>query len=345
MTKDYSKGLIILASGGTGGHVFTATATAEELEKRGFSTLHLTDKRGLKYIKTSNYKIIASASPSSPVAMLKLGIGVLQSFFLLLFKQPRAVIGFGGYPSFPPLVAAKLLGIKTILHEQNSVLGKVNRYLAKSATAVAVAFPDTKFANNARYIGQPVRKGISESAYPALNGKLNILITGGSQGAKLFAEVLPGALCKFADKISVVHQVPDNKVADVKEKYTACKVEAEIKSFFDDMPERLTKAHLVIARAGSGTVFELATVGRPAIFIPLKIAADNHQFHNTESLCNARASWMLEEKDFNENEVSAILEMILAAPQLLSEAAEKIKKFARPNAAAALADLAEEISK
>ena len=341
---------IILAAGGTGGHVFTAIAIAEELQKRGYNILFSTDKRGEKYLKDKSftYKIITSGSPGGGIftklaVLAKLSTGVLQSFIYLAPKRPKLVIGFGGYPTFPPLIAARLLGIKTILHEQNSVLGKVNRVLAKSAAAVATAFPETKFATNPIYTGQPVRNAITSSPYPATTDKIHILITGGSQGAKLFADILPEALCQFADKISVVHQVPDNKIAQVKKQYQACGIEFVIQSFFNDMQERLSAAHLLIARAGSATVFELATTGRPAIFVPLKIAADNHQFHNTEAICKSGGSWMIEEKDFNVTRVSAIIAQILADPQKLTLAAENIKKFAKPNAASELADLAEKI--
>ncbi len=333
---------IILAAGGTGGHVYTATAVGEELAKRGYKVMFMTDKRGTKYLK-DNYKVIAAASPNGLKAMPLLSYGILQSLLYLIYRRPKIVIGFGGYPSFPPLFAAKLLGLKTLIHEQNSVLGKVNKFFAQKAVPVATAFPETKFAANATCTGQPVRHSISPSPYPAITNKLNILITGGSQGAKLFADILPEALCPFAENITVAHQVPDNKITEVKAKYQACGMDFDVQSFFNNMPERLNTAHLVISRAGAATVFELAIAGRPAIFVPLKIASDNHQFHNTDNLCKANASWMLEEKDFNKMNISAIISELLAEPQKLVAAATNIKTFARPNAASELADLAEKM--
>ena len=333
---------IILAAGGTGGHVFTAIATADELQKRGYAILFLTDIRGEKYLKTSGYKykIISSASPNGLLSFCKLALGTLQSFILFLCR-PKAVVGFGGYPSFPPLMAAKLLGLKTVLHEQNSVLGKANRFLAKSASIVATAFPETKNAGKATYVGQPVRKEITATPYPPTTGKLNILVTGGSQGAKLFAEILPEVFCQYADKISVTHQVPDNYIEQVKSKYQSCNLDFEVKSFFDNMPQQLAKTHLLIARAGSSTVFELAASGRPALFIPLKIAADNHQYYNAKAVCDLGGGWLLEEKDLQAAQISAIIGEIIAAASKLETAAENIKKFAKPEAAANLANLIE----
>ena len=324
---------IVLAAGGTGGHVFPAIATAEELQKQGFDPVLFTDKRGIKYIRTHNYKVVQSASPNGIKALLKLKIGFLQSLFAFIKNRPYAVVGFGGYPSFPPLLAARLLFIRTVLHEQNSIQGKANRILAKLANVSASSFPGT----GANYVGNPVRADIKPTIYPLITSKVNVLITGGSQGAKRFAEVAPKALAKFADEIRVVHQAPENLVDVVRQEYAAANIEAEVKSFFDDMPQRLETAHLLIARSGASTVAELAMAGRPAIFIPLAIAADDHQRINAEKVVDAGGGWMILEKELTPDTLSSLLTEII--PNKLAAAAFNIRSLAKPNAAKDLAEL------
>jgi UDP-N-acetylglucosamine--N-acetylmuramyl-(pentapeptide) pyrophosphoryl-undecaprenol N-acetylglucosamine transferase len=262
-----------------------------------------------------------------------LGIGFLQSLIYLLKNRPAAVVGFGGYPSFPPLFAAKFLFIRTVLHEQNSVQGKANRILSKLASVTASSFPGTEGV----YVGNPVRADITPSPYPIIQDKVNLLVTGGSQGAKRFAEVVPKALQKYADEMRVVHQVPENLVEVVKKEYAEAGIEAEVKSFFDDMPKRLEWAHLLVARSGASTVAELAIAGRPAIFVPLAIAADDHQRINAESVVAVEGSWMILEKDFTPDSLSALLGELL--PTKLLPAAENIRSLAKPDAARALAAL------
>ena len=324
---------IILAAGGTGGHVFPAIATAEELNKLGFETEIFTDTRGVKYIKTQKFRVIKSASPNGIKAVFKLTIGFLQSLYQLIKNRPYAVVGFGGYPSFPPLFAARLLFIKTVLHEQNSIQGKANRILAKVANISASSFPNT----GGIYIGNPVRADIKTTPYPVITSKINLLVTGGSQGAKLFAQVVPKALQKFADEVKVTHQVPENLIEVVKADYAALGIEHEVKSFFDDMPTQLANAHLLIARSGASTVAELAIAGRPAIFVPLAIAADDHQRINAASVVEQNGGWLILEKDFTPESLAALLTELI--PNKLLPAAENIRKLAKPNAAKDLAEL------
>lgn len=331
MAKNSKK--IILAAGGTGGHVFPAIATAEELNRLGYETEILTDKRGEKYIKTQSYKVISSASPNGIKAILKLELGFIQALIHLLKNRPSAVVGFGGYPSFPPLFAAKFLFIKTILHEQNSIQGKANRILAKMANVTASSFPTT----GGQYVGNPVRADIKPTPYPVITNKVHLLVTGGSQGAKRFAEVVPKALLKFSDEVKVTHQVPENLVETVKQEYAAANIEAEVKSFFDDMPKRLEEAHLLIARSGASTVAELAIAGRPAIFVPLAIAADDHQRINAEKVVEAGGGWMILEKEFTPDSLASLLTDIM--PNKLAAAAINVKSLAKPNAAKELANL------
>jgi UDP-N-acetylglucosamine--N-acetylmuramyl-(pentapeptide) pyrophosphoryl-undecaprenol N-acetylglucosamine transferase len=311
---------IVLAAGGTGGHVFPAVAVATELEKMGYTTEFFTDVRGEKYLKNQKYKIINSASPNSFKALGKLVLGFFESLAELAFDRPKVVVGFGGYPSFPPLLAAKVLFIKTVLHEQNAVQGLANRVLAKVATKVANT-------------GNPVRPDIKFTPYPAKSDKLNILITGGSQGAKLFADIIPKALSHFAGKLNIVHQA----APDVAEEYKKLGIDAVVQPFFDDMPKRLEWAHLVICRAGASTIAEAAVSGRPAIFIPLKIAADDHQRKNAESVVAHGGGSLILEDNFNAKTLASLLEDLTY--EKLQAAAEQIAKLAKPRAAKDLADL------
>jgi UDP-N-acetylglucosamine--N-acetylmuramyl-(pentapeptide) pyrophosphoryl-undecaprenol N-acetylglucosamine transferase len=236
-----------------------------------------------------------------------------------------AVIGFGGYASFAPIIVGKLFRKKIILHEQNAVLGKVNRVLQKFANHVAISFTNTKFASaKAKYIGSFVREDFKFSTLPALDKKLNILIIGGSQGAKVFAEIFPEALKNLNAglDIKVTHQVPEAELAATQSEYTKLGIEAEIKPFFIDIKERIAAAHLVVSRAGASSIFELVAIGRPAIFIPLKSAADNHQFENARELAANGAAWLVEENANCGVEITTILRKILAQPTILVEKAE-----------------------
>ena len=332
---------ILLAAGGTGGHVFPAIATGSELAKQGYQVIFVTDKRGEKYLagKGLEFVVISSASPNSLGNILKLLKGIIQAIPLMRKHKPLAVIGYGGYPSFPPLLVAKLFCIKTILHEQNSVLGKANRLLAKFANIVATSFPQTFNAKNPTLVGNPVRSEIKPTPYPEISGKINILVTGGSQGAKIFSSVVTEVVCKFADKVRITQQVVASELEAVSEKYREAWVEFEAKSFFNDMPDQLAKAHLVIARSGASTIFELAMAGRPAIFVPLAIAAEDHQRINAESVVRVGGGWIIKEKDFNAESLSELIEKLIANPEMLKTAAHNIKSFAKPRAAQDLAGL------
>jgi UDP-N-acetylglucosamine--N-acetylmuramyl-(pentapeptide) pyrophosphoryl-undecaprenol N-acetylglucosamine transferase len=330
---------VLIAAGGTGGHVFPAIATAQELKNRGCKVLFATDSRGEKYLKNSGfeYKVVSSASPNpkKPMSMLKLLIGTFQSIALIIKFRPKAVLGFGGYPSFPPLFAARLLFKRTVLHEQNSVLGKANRLLAKLSGKVAVSFPNMK----GEYVGNPVRSEITSLPMPPLDGKIHLLVTGGSQGAKLFADVIPDVIAEFKDQISITHQVTEKELPIVRAKYQAIGVEHEVKTFFDDMPKRLADCHLLIARSGASTIFELAVAGRPAIFVPLAIAADDHQRINAQNILASGGGWMIAEKDFNKESLKNLLGQLIVNPEKIILASAKIKEFSKPDAAAKLADL------
>ena len=336
---------VMLATGGTGGHVFPAIATAYELSKQDVEVFFATDIRGEKYLinKSFGYKIVNSASPSGGIVKkikfaFKSFVGIIQALILLKKTKPQIVVGFGGYPSFPTIIAAKILGKKIILHEQNSVLGRSNAFLLKYARILATSFEKTKFATNGINTGNPVRQEIYTQPYPEFSGKINVLITGGSQGAKSFSKFFPEVFDGI-ENIFVTQQTKDEDIESVKNRYARMNIACELKPFFDDIDKKISEAHLVICRSGSSTIAEVTAIGRPAIFIPLPSSADNHQLLNAQAVADTKGAWVFEEKDFDTNSLNRLLREILGNYELLPKAAENIKKFAKPDAAMNLAKL------
>lgn len=348
-SKNYN---IIVTTGGTGGHVFPALATAKELSKKGYDVTFVTDKRGKKYLENDagdvKVKIANCVSPSGNLlhkikALFKISFSMLVGLFLVLSIKPRLVIGFGSYASFPCLVAARILGIKIMLHEQNSVLGKVNRYFKKSASLVATSFEKTKYTDQVFVTGNPIREAIAPQEYLPDSEKFSIFITGGSQGAKVFNKIFPQAFLDLDKKLKVVHQVPLSELEITKMKYREYGIEAELKPFFNDMQRRISEAHLVICRAGSSTIFELAEVRRPALFIPLAIAANDHQKLNAEFVQEKGGGWILEEKDLSVEKAKKLMSELIPDYKKLKKAAKDVGKIARPAAAHTLSEIAHKI--
>ena len=352
---------IVLAAGGTGGHLFPAEALALELVGRGHKVVILTDKRGhaFKSLGTTVNIHTVRAATLKPGLIAKafaasdMGFGILQSLQLLKKYKPDVVVGFGGYPSFPGVCAGQLLKIPTILHEQNAVLGKANVLLADRAVLIAASLPDTKGIkpqnqNKIRVTGNPVRASIiavRDSAYEAPTTDLRLFITGGSQAAKVFADVIPDAVQKLPHELQkrlfVVHQVREESMADTERKYRMAGIRSEIKSFFADMPERLKTCHLFIGRAGASTVAEIATVGRPAIFVPYPGHQDMQQKHNAEVISNKGGAWVMLQDNFTAESLAAKLQEFMQNPQTLEIAAAAAKSCGQPDAARNLADLVE----
>jgi len=352
---------IILAAGGTGGHLFPAESLAQELLNRNHRVVIITDKRGNAFktlgdkveIKCVNSATFKAGIASKIKALIDLKLGCIQSFFILLKYKPSVVVGFGGYPSFPPMLMAQLLGVKTVMHEQNAVLGKANIWLAMGVTKIATAFPDTKrikesYKQKIEVTGNPVRAAICEvrnKPYPEIKDSLNILITGGSQGAKVFSTIIPDAIVKLPadikDKLNIVQQCKPEDIEEVKKKYSDAGVKAEIKSFFDDMNKRLEACHLFIGRAGASTVTELAVAGRPAIFIPYPGHEDNQQRRNAETLTEKGGAWVVDQKDFTEQYLVEKLENLAKNPDMLQNAALVVKNCGKPEAVKNLADVVE----
>lgn len=361
-----SKKIVVIAAGGTGGHLFPAAAFAEEMRRRDWRVVLMTDARGRRYAEhfpAERIEDVAAASPTMhPLkaipAALKIWRGVNEAKARFSELKPALVAGFGGYPSFPALMAARAHKVPIIIHEQNSVLGRVNRTLASSAAIVACGFErldrlPAAVQDRKRVVGNPVRLPILEvrsRPYPdaPAGGRLNVLIIGGSQGARIFGEVIPVAIAMLPDalraRLDVVHQAREEQVADVRVIYDEAGVKAEVSPFFSDMGARLGAAHLVIARAGASTVTELQVAGRPAILVPFAAAADDHQTANAAGLTSVGAADVLTEAQFTPEALAALLERRLGDTHSLSVRAGAARAAAKPEAAKTLADLAEGIA-
>jgi UDP-N-acetylglucosamine--N-acetylmuramyl-(pentapeptide) pyrophosphoryl-undecaprenol N-acetylglucosamine transferase len=350
----------LIAAGGTGGHMFPARAAAEALIARGWQIRLVTDARGLKH--TNDFPAVAideihAASPSTknPVklarAALELTRGMAQAQNILKRWKPDVVAGFGGYPAFPALAAARMAGIPFAIHEQNSVLGRVNRVFAKKAGFIASGFERLDrmpAAARKRHIltGNPLRKPILEARAADYSpftedGRINLLILGGSLGARLLSETVPQAIAQLPkslrSRLDVVQQTREESLEMARETYQSAGVSAVCEPFFEDVGALYAASHLIIGRAGASTVSEVAGVGRPAIFCPLAIAADDHQSANVEGLVNALAADVLGEADFTAEALAALLTTRFSNPADLAERAAAARSLGRPDAADALA--------
>ncbi len=361
-----TKKVVVIAAGGTGGHLFPAAAFAEEMFRRDWRVVLMTDARGRRYAEGFPAERIEDVSAASismnPItaipAAFKIYKGINEAKARFKALPPALVAGFGGYPSFPALMAARAHKVPILIHEQNSVLGRVNRSMASSASIVACGFErldrlPAEAAARKRVVGNPVRLpilAVRERPYPEApaGGRLNILIIGGSQGARVFGEVIPSAISllppALRSRLDIVHQVREEQVEDAKAKYKAGNISAEVAPFFKDMGQRLGAAHLVISRAGASSVTELQVAGRPAILIPFAAAADDHQTANAEGLTSVGAADLFTEAEFNAGALAALLERRLADPHGLAVRAAAARAAARPEAAKTLADLAEGVA-
>ncbi|MBT5110604.1 MAG: undecaprenyldiphospho-muramoylpentapeptide beta-N-acetylglucosaminyltransferase [Rhodospirillaceae bacterium] len=376
MNAPTTEKLIVLSSGGTGGHVFPAQALAQELATRGFRLALVTDRRGETYGPTPIGSSADEATADSPladldtyfikaagvsgrgpvaklVAVSKLIVGYFQARRLLRDLSPAVVVGFGGYPTVPTLLAASHLGIKTVIHEQNAVLGRANRLLAPKATRIATAFKTTTYlrdSDRARNIwtGNPVRAAIAalhSLAYPTIdaNGPIHLLIVGSSQGASIFGDVAPNALAALPDelraRIRVVQQCRAEDLERVRRVYATAGIDADLRTFFDDIPARIQAAHLLICRAGASTIAEITTAGRPAILTPYPHAIDDHQTVNAARLCDSGGAWMIPNADFNKETLLARLTSLFSMPTTIATAARCAAQLGVPEAASRLADV------
>ncbi len=348
-------GPIVIAAGGTAGHVFPATALAAVLSARGFRPIVLTDPRaaGQTFAGAEKYVIpgsgVAGHGPRRAfTALTALAAGTLFARRLLALLRPQAVVGFGGYPSLAPVLAARLLRQRPaiLLHEQNAVLGRANRALACLADGIAISVSPTRHAPRAAVLtGNPVRAAIAARAAtrfatPAIAGPFSLLVLGGSLGARAFSDLVPAALADLPMRgtLAVVQQCRPEDLARVEAAYAASGITADLAAFFADMPSRMAAAHLVIARAGASTVAELAVIGRPAVLIPLPSAIDDHQRANAAVLSAAGAAVVLDEQRLTAAGLAGAIASLLADPMRLAAMAAAAARFGRADAGESLAD-------
>lgn len=342
---------IILAAGGTGGHMVPAHVLAGELARRGERVVLFSDDRGLRLpglFEGVERHRLASGSPSRggtgglPATLAGIARGVWTARRLIARLRPSVVVGFGGYPSLPALVAALGSRLPTVIHEQNAVLGRVNRRLAPWVDAVATSYPrvsrlaDELFAK-VRLTGNPVREAVAAIGDAPVDDRLDVLILGGSQGASILSEVVPQALARLGRPVAVTQQARAADLDTVRAIYAAEGIQAEIAPYFEDVPARLAEADLVIARAGASTIAELTASGRASILVPLPSAMDDHQTANAAQLVEAGGAMLIPQSDFTAARLLAALHEL--TPARLAAMAAAARAAGRPNAAAALADL------
>jgi UDP-N-acetylglucosamine--N-acetylmuramyl-(pentapeptide) pyrophosphoryl-undecaprenol N-acetylglucosamine transferase len=356
--------IAVLAAGGTGGHLFPAQALAEALIARGWSIVLASDERvaGLAQDFPAERRLGLSSATfrrGDPIGLARAGIAVMRGAgqARALYREigPHVVVGFGGYPSAPALVGAIIDKRPTVIHEQNAVMGRANRFLASRVTRVACAFPTLlkappRVAGRATVVGNPVRppiRALADLPYapPGAEGPIRLLVTGGSQGARLLSELVPEAIAALPEdlrqRLLVQQQTRPESMESARRTYRNAMVEAEIAPFFRDMAGRLGAAHLVIGRAGAGSVCEFAVAGRPSILVPLAIALDDDQGQNAKVLADAGGAEVARENQLTVPSLAAALEKLLTNPARLSRMAAAARSVAIPDAAERLADVVE----
>lgn len=356
----------VLAAGGTGGHMVPAHALAAELKSRGHGVLLITDDRGARFPGLFHdvpvHILPAGRLGGGPIGWLKalrsVARGRAEAKRLYRDHRPDAVIGFGGYPAFPALLAANAMRIPTVLHEQNAVLGRVNRLLAGEAAALGTAYDaidrlKSRYRDKAVLVGNPVRSEVAklgELPFPAFDeyAPLKILITGGSQGASVLGTVVPEGLAQLQPslrhRLQVVQQCRPDDISGVRDRYAELGIPADLMTYIEDMPEKLADAHLVIGRAGASTIAELTAAGRPAILIPYPSATDDHQTANAREMTRAGGARTIQQDAFTPEVLAKQIEAMAADPVALNNAAARALSVGRPHAARDLADLVETIA-
>jgi UDP-N-acetylglucosamine--N-acetylmuramyl-(pentapeptide) pyrophosphoryl-undecaprenol N-acetylglucosamine transferase len=353
----------VLAAGGTGGHMVPAAALGAELIKRGHRVALVSDERGVRFPglfeDVQTHVIPAGRFSGGPLNWIKAAKAMMdgRAMALELYKtfQPAAVIGFGGYPAFPALAAAFSANIPTAVHEQNAVLGRVNRLVAGRVQAIATSYPDTqrlkeRHAGKVRLIGNPVREAVlalRHQPYPELesDGIFRVLVTGGSQGATVLSQVVPDGLSllplALRQRMQVTHQARIEDIDEVRKKYAEHGIPATLSTYIADMPGELAWAHLVIARAGASTIAELTAAGRPAILVPLPSATDDHQTANAREITAAGGARTIAQRQFTAVELAKQIQKLGLDPKALENAAGRARSCGRPDAAKDLADMVE----
>ncbi len=351
---------MLLAAGGTGGHLFPAQALAGVLQKRGAVIDLATDARAAHFkFPARAVHLIPSATlrGRNPLALTRtatlLLLGTAKAWSMLGRVRPAVVVGFGGYPTVPPLLAAALRGIPTVLHEQNGVMGRANRLLAARVTAIATGFRtlarlDPSLQGKTTFTGNPVRREVTAAAAtpyaaPERNGKLRLLVFGGSQGARVMAGIVPAAIERLSAnlraRLVVVQQARAEDLDAVRATYARLGIAAECAPFFPDLPARMAAAHLIISRSGASTVAELSAIGRPALLVPLPHALDQDQFANAGVLAEAGGAIRIEQRDFTPDRLASEIAALAGDPGRLVTMAQAAKSAGTIDAAERLADL------
>ncbi len=353
----------VLAAGGTGGHLLPAFALATELDRRGHHVALVTDERGAKIPGKPSFLpahvLPAGRLGKDPISLAK-GLSAIwrgRAMALRLFEsfRPSCVVGFGGYPALPALLAARSAKIPTVIHEQNAVLGRVNRLLAKRVDAIATAYLeverlDPKLWAKVHRVGNPVRAevlALRGEAFPAFSedSLFRVLITGGSQGASILSEVVPDGLAMLPPalrhRLQVTQQCRPEDIEAVRARYAGHQIPAELGTYFEDMATRLADTHLFIGRSGASTIAELTAVGRPAILVPLPIATDDHQAVNAREMVKAGGARAIRQSGFTPKELAKQIQTMALNPASLANAAHAAWNCGLPNAVKDLADLVE----
>ncbi len=360
-----AKPLVILTAGGSGGHTFPAEALASQLKNRNLNLAFVTDKRGKRFngalgeiatFSVSGASVMGRGIAGKIIATLKLLLGTFQAIILFRNLKPDLVVGFGGYASIPACMAARIMGIALVLHEQNAVLGRANRMFGDYASLIATSFPDVKFTNetmNILQVGTPVRSKIAELherkyKAPKKDDVFNILVTGGSQGATILSEIVPKAINELPDemqaRINLYQQCRPEDIENVQKLYELSKATVTLKTFFENIPELLAKAHFVISRSGCSSIMEPATVGVPAILVPYKYSADNHQLENAKAVEAVKAGWLIEQENFTVQSLNKIIYSIFEEPKLLEKLSDNFREnFASHDVAEVFADVVEDL--
>lgn len=356
---------IVLAAGGTGGHMFPAEALANALSQRGHRIIWVTDERGagrkgllgdLETHTVSARGLVGFGAIGRLTGALSLGVGVFQARSLLKDINPAAVIGFGGYAAAPTMMAATHLKIPSIIHEQNAAIGRANRLFAKRVDRVCTSFTTTRLLPPEIvpiHTGMPVRKVFDAArakSYeaPDSSGPIRLVVLGGSQGAAVFSHLVPCAIKRLPEglrtRITVDQQCRSEIVDQTQQAFAACNVEARLQPFFENVPDLIAAAHLLVVRSGASTVSEVSYSGRPAIYVPYPYAADDHQTDNAQALVSAGGGWCAQQDALTPETLSKQLEALLNDPKNLSAAAASAKSFAITNAADRLADVVESLT-
>ena len=358
-TNHSPKNTIVITAGGTGGHMYPAESLVWEFNKSGWNIIVISDLRGSKFLKNfpDNIKVyiqnVVSLNFKNPFFLIYsiylLIKGIFFSSYLVLLYKPSVVVGFGGYPTFPTIFSAKFFGFKVVLHEGNAILGKVNRYFCKKVNTVACGFWPTIAPSGSKlyFTGNPIRtKILSKRIKPykfSSSGSLNIVVIGGSQGANLFSQIIPESITKLPvyikKRVNISHQARSSDCQNLKKIYARIGINSDVRSFFDNIEDIFSNAHLIIARAGASTISEVLFFGRPLILIPIRNAIFDHQKLNASILSNKEAAFCINEDECENNYLSKKILEILTNKKLAIKLSSNAKSMAVPEASLKLKEL------